>query len=280
MLEITSDKQKIKKGFIHAIDTGNVEAVEEYLLMYPKLLNARFYSSKNDMEFNAMMRAAEKGQEAVIDVLHENEISPRYDTEAYLLAVKNGHRACAEKLDENGTVRVTSLHIQDLIEDNEASVLADVMNRNTGGNIISGSQVHGMGLSLKHLNQFLTDRTAEIAYILSYAARTGHGKMIPQLEKRGVPVSKAMAYMAGTGQVENLKLMHKYASPQMKDTFEKEHLMELATYYRAVDKDDEETIDRLEKTGSDTIRETIARDREILEIGQNELRLILQERCR
>ena len=280
MLEITSDKQKIKKGFIHAIDTGNVEAVEEYLLMYPKLLNARFYSSKNDMEFNAMMRAAEKGQEAVIDVLHENEISPRYDTEAYLLAVKNGHRACAEKLDENGTVRVTSLHIQDLIEDNEASVLADVMNRNTGGNIISGSQAHGMGLSLKHLNQFLTDRTAEIAYILSYAARTGHGKMIPQLEKRGVPVSKTMAYMAGTGQVENLKLMHKYASPQMKDTFEKEHLMELATYYRAVDKDDEETIDRLEKTGSDTIRETIARDREILEIGQNELRLILQERCR
>lgn len=61
MLEITSDKRKIKKGFIHAIDAGNAQEVEEYLLLYPTLLNARFYSSKNDMEFNAMMRAAEKG---------------------------------------------------------------------------------------------------------------------------------------------------------------------------------------------------------------------------
>lgn len=280
MLEITADKNKIKKEFIHAIDTGNADAVEEYLLMYPKLLNARFYSSEKDMEFNAMMRAAEKGQEAVIDVLHENEISPKYDTEAYLLAVKNGHRACADKLDENGTVRVTSLHIQDLIEDNEVIVLADVMNRNIGGNIISGSQVHGMGLTLKQLNQFFTDRMAEVAYILSYAARTGHGKMIPQLEEKGVAVDKAMAFMAGTGQVENLKLMHKYASPRMKETFETEQLMDLATYYRAVDKNDEKTIDRLEKTGSAIIRETIARDREAIEIGSKEMRLLLEERSR
>ena len=100
---------------------------------------------------------------------------------------------------------------------------------------------------MKQLNAFFTDREAEVAYILSYAARTGHGKMIPLLEEKGVAVDKAMAFMAGTGQVENLKLMHKYASPRMKETFETEQLMDLATYYRAVDKNDEKTIDRLEK---------------------------------
>ncbi len=278
MLEITSDKRKIKKGFIHAIDAGNAQEVEEYLLLYPTLLNARFYSSKNDMEFNAMMRAAEKGQEAVIDVLHENEISPRYDTEAYLLAVKNGHRTCADKLDENGTVRVTSLHIQNLIETDEVDVLAAVMKRNIGGNIISGSQAHGMGLTLSHLNQFLTERTAEIAYILTYAAHTGHGNLISQLEEKGVPVCKAMAYMAGTGQVENLQMMQKHANGRMKEVLESEQLMKWAVYYRDSDIEHEKAILHFGKNGAKSIQKVIARDKKILERSRNEVRKILEDR--
>ncbi len=276
MVEMTTDKEKIKKGFINAIDNGKIDELEEYLMFYPKLLNARFYSEGKDTPFNAMMRAAEKGKEEVIDFLQEQEISPRYDTEAYLLAVKNGHRSCADKIDENGTVRVTSLHIQEMIENNDSSLLADILKRRSDRNIISGTNAHGMGLTLTYLNNFLVEREAETGFILSYMIRKGHGKMLPELEEKGVNIKETLLYMAGTAQVENLKLIYKYSTDNMKKIYQEEKLIDFATYYRAIEEKDQKTIDQLLKTGSKEVQKVIRRDR----AEQEQLKKRLQQRER
>ncbi len=228
----TKERQsKIK--FIKAIDMGKVETVENYLLFFPLLLDA-MYKSEDGTEYNAMMRAAEKGHAEVMDILHKYEISPKYDTEAYLLALKNGHEACANKLNENGSVRVTSLHIQELIEKEETDILARVMTRQTN-NIISGSKAYGLGLSPKQSVLKLENKEAETAHILSYIVRTGHGRMIQRLEEKGVPVVKALSYLTGMGKVEDLRLIQPFVSPETKAIIKAERMIELADSYRKQD---------------------------------------------